>query len=360
MGEAREEAAGPRLVEVDHARDGQRVDNFLATLLKGVPRSHIYRLLRTGQVRVNKGRIKASYRLQEGDLVRLPPVTTVESAPPRIGGGLLAGLGRAILYEDDDLLVLDKPAGLAVHGGSGLSYGLIEALRELRPGEPHIALVHRLDRDTSGCLLVAKNRRLLPALQDLFRRHEVEKRYLTLVRGRWRGGARTITAALVRGRLQSGERMVQADEAGREAETRFTPVGRLPGATLLEAAIRTGRTHQIRVHAAAIGHPVAGDDKYGDPAFNRLMRQAGLKRMFLHAHRLAFRIGQRPIEVSAPLPGPLEQVLQRLDGGHPEKPPAEPRPQSKNRKDRVGEDSPDKTGSEQGSRRKTGQRRGRP
>ena len=319
MGESAEGTAGPRLVEIDHARDGQRVDNFLVTLLKGVPRSHIYRLLRTGQVRVNKGRIKASYRLQEGDLLRLPPVATVESAPPRIGGGLLAGLAKAVLYEDKDILILDKPAGLAVHGGSGLRYGLIEALRELRPDEPHITLVHRLDRDTSGCLLVAKNRRLLPALQDLFRRHEVDKRYLTLVKGSWRGGARTVDAALTRGRLRSGERMVQADEDGREAETRFTPVRRLPGATLLEAAIRTGRTHQIRVHAAAIGHPVAGDEKYGDPGFNQAMRRAGLKRMFLHAHRLAFRIGGKPIEVSAPLPKALEEVVQGLErvSGHP-------------------------------------------
>lgn len=308
-----EQAAGPRLVEIDGARDGQRIDNFLVTLLKGVPRSHIYRLLRTGQVRVNKGRIKASYRLQEGDLLRLPPVATVEAAPVRLSDGLLASLGRAVLYEDEELLVLDKPAGLAVHGGTGLRYGLIEALRELRPECPHISLVHRLDRDTSGCLLVAKNRRLLPALQDLFRHHAVEKRYLTLVRGRWRGGARTVRAALTRQRLQSGERVVRTDEDGRDAETRFTPVRRLPGATLMGAVIRTGRTHQIRVHAASLGHPVAGDDKYGDDAFNEAMRRQGLKRMFLHAHRLAFSLGDRRVEVSAELPPALEALLRRLE-----------------------------------------------
>lgn len=311
----REQAGGPRLVQIDEARDGQRIDNFLVTLLKGVPRSHIYRLLRTGQVRVNKGRIKASYRLQEGDLLRLPPVATVEAAPPRISGGLIASLEQAVLYEDEDLLVLDKPAGLAVHGGTGLRYGLIEALRELRPECPHISLVHRLDRDTSGCLLVAKNRRLLPALQDLFRHHAVEKRYLTLVRGRWRGGARTVRAALTRGRLQSGERMVRTDEDGREAETRFTPITRLPGATLMSAAIRTGRTHQIRVHAASLGHPVAGDDKYGDDAFNEVMRRQGLKRMFLHAHRLAFRLGERRVEVVAELPPALAALVKRLEAG---------------------------------------------
>lgn len=315
MSETRDGASGPRLVEVDHGRDGQRIDNFLVTLLKGVPRTHIYRLLRTGQVRVNKGRIKPSYRLHEGDVVRVPPVATVEAAPVRMAEGLLAGIGAAIVYENDDILVLDKPAGIAVHGGSGLRYGLIEALRALRPDSPQITLVHRLDRQTSGCLLVAKNRHLLPALTDLFRRHEVEKRYLTLVRGEWRGGARTVDASLNRGRLQSGERMVQADEEGRDAETRFKPVKRLNGATLLEAAIRTGRTHQIRVHAAGINHPVAGDDKYGDPEFNQAMRRFGLKRMFLHAHTLAFRHpGGDMVRVSCPLPRVLDEVIQRLEG----------------------------------------------
>lgn len=299
-------------VEVDAGREGQRIDNFLMAHLKGVPRSHIYRLLRTGQVRVNKGRIQATYRVKEGDVVRVPPVATAEAASVKIGAELLESLERAILYEDERLLILNKPAGLAVHGGSGLSYGLIEVLRELRPDVPDITLVHRLDRDTSGCLLVAKDRRLLPTLTEAFRRHEVEKRYLTLLRGRWKGGARTIRAALTRQRLQSGERMVQADDDGRDAETRFTPVRRLPGATLMEASIRTGRTHQIRVHAAELGHPVAGDEKYGDLAFNQAMRRHGLKRMFLHAHRLALRIGGERIEATAELPGALARVVQTL------------------------------------------------
>lgn len=299
-------------VEVDAGREGQRIDNFLMAHLKGVPRSHIYRLLRTGQVRVNKGRIQATYRVKEGDVVRVPPVATAEAAPVKIGAELLESLEHAILYEDERLLILNKPAGLAVHGGSGLSYGLIEVLRELRPDVPDITLVHRLDRDTSGCLLVAKDRRLLPTLTEAFRRHEVEKRYLTLLRGRWKGGARTIRAALTRQRLQSGERMVQADDDGRDAETRFTPVRRLPGATLMEASIRTGRTHQIRVHAAELGHPVAGDEKYGDLAFNQAMRRHGLKRMFLHAHRLALRIGGERIEATAELPDALARVVQTL------------------------------------------------
>lgn len=299
-------------LEVDAGREGQRIDNFLAAHLKGVPRSHIYRLLRTGQVRVNKGRIQAAYRLKTGDVVRLPPVSTTETAPVRIGGELLGALERAILYEDAGMIILDKPAGLAVHGGSGLRYGLIDALRELRPDDRDITLVHRLDRDTSGCLLVAKDRRLLPVLTEVFRRHEVEKRYLTLVRGRWKGGARTVRASLTRARLQSGERMVQADEEGRDAETRFALVRRLPGASLVEATIRTGRTHQIRVHAASIGHPVAGDEKYGDAAFNQLMRQRGLKRMFLHAHRLALRVNGKPVAASAELPPALARVVQTL------------------------------------------------
>jgi 23S rRNA pseudouridine955/2504/2580 synthase len=305
-----------RIVEVDPGRDGQRIDNFLMAQLRGVPRSHIYRLLRTGQVRVNKGRIKPTYRLKEGDQVRIPPVDSAPGeTPPRVSAGLVAGLGAAVLLEDNDLLILDKPAGVAVHGGSGLRYGLIEGLRALRPDCPDIHLVHRLDRDTSGCLLVAKNRRLLPALQALFRAGgRVEKRYLALVKGRWAGGGRTVDLRLNRGRLRSGERMVQVDEAGRDAVTRFIPQQRFRDATLVEAVLGTGRTHQIRVHAAGIGHPIAGDDKYGDEAFNRRMRALGLKRIFLHAHALGFdhpRDGS-PVAVSSPLPRVLREVLEKL------------------------------------------------
>ncbi len=316
-----------RIVEVDPGREGQRIDNFLMAQLKGVPRSHIYRLLRTGQVRVNKGRIKPTYRLEEGDQVRIPPVDTAAGGegPARVSAGLVAGLGGAVLYEDDDLLILDKPAGVAVHGGSGLRYGLIEGLRALRPDYPDINLVHRLDRDTSGCLLVAKNRRLLPALQAMFREGgRVGKRYLALLKGRWAGGGRTVDLRLNRGRIQSGERMVQVDEEGRDAETRFIPQQRYRDATLVEAVLGTGRTHQIRVHAAGIGHPVAGDDKYGDEIFNRRMRALGLKRIFLHAHALGFdhpRDGS-PVAVSSPLPAPLREVLDRLASAPGERGPA--------------------------------------
>lgn len=304
--------SGARIIEVDPGREGQRIDNFLMARLRDVPRSHIYRLLRTGQVRVNKGRIKPTYRLREGDRVRIPPIDVAERTPG-VEEGLGARLGSSVLYEDDDLLVIDKPAGIAVHGGSGLRYGLIEGLRALRPGSPDIALVHRLDRDTSGCLLVAKNRRLLPALQALFRENgDVDKRYLALVKGRWAGGGRTVELRLNRGRRRSGEQMVEVDEAGRGAVTRFTPQQRWRDATLVEAVLHTGRTHQIRVHAAAINHPIAGDGKYGDPDFNRLMRGKGLKRVFLHAHSLGFdhpRDG-RPVAVSSPLPEQLRSVLQ--------------------------------------------------
>lgn len=315
MKDQKGEAPGVRVVEIEHSRGGQRIDNFLLTLFKGVPRSHVYRLLRTGQVRVNKGRIKPTYRLNPGDLVRIPPVSYSESLPIRLDESRRAAIEAAVIYEDGDVMVLDKPAGMAVHGGSGLRFGLIEALKEMRPAWPDISLVHRLDRFTSGCLLVAKNRAFLPALQEQFRTERVEKRYLTLVKGRWQGGPRTVTLSLHKGRLQSGERMVQVDdEGGKEAESRFTPVEVYAGASLMQVALKTGRMHQIRVHAAGIGHPVAGDDKYGDPEFNRRMRDYGLKRIFLHAQSLGFdhpRSGQ-PMSLSAPLPDNLRQVLERL------------------------------------------------
>lgn len=315
MKELGEETPGVRVVEVEHSRGGQRIDNFLLTLLKGVPRSHVYRLLRTGQVRVNKGRIKPTYRLAPGDLVRIPPVACSEALPVRVGEERRAEIEAAVVYEDADVMILNKPAGMAVHGGSGLRFGLIEALKELRPACPDISLVHRLDRFTSGCLLVAKNRLLLPPLQAQFRNGRVEKRYLTLVRGRWRGGPRTVTLSLHKGRLQSGERMVEVDEEeGKEAESRFMPVETFAAASLMEVALKTGRTHQIRVHAAGIGHPIAGDEKYGDHEFNRGMRELGLRRIFLHAHALSFehpRTG-RPIDISTPLPDQLRGVLDRL------------------------------------------------
>lgn len=313
--EAKAESRGVRMLEVDPSRDGQRIDNFLLTVFKGVPRSHVYRLLRTGQVRVNKGRIKPTYRLNAGDLVRLPPVSHAESQPTRLDDVRRAAIEAAVIYEDADLMVLDKPAGMAVHGGSGLRFGLIEALKEMRPAWPDISLVHRLDRFTSGCLLVAKNRAWLPALQEQFRTDRVEKRYLALVQGRWQGGPRTVTLSLQKGRLQSGERMVTVDEEeGKEAESHFIPIELFADASLVQVTIRTGRMHQIRVHASGIGHPVAGDDKYGDPDFNRRMHDLGLRRLFLHAQSLSFDHprGGHPLSLSAPLPDHLRQLLERL------------------------------------------------
>ncbi len=315
MKESKAAAPAVRVVEIERSRGGQRIDNFLLTLFKGVPRSHVYRLLRTGQVRVNKGRIKPTYRLNVGDQVRIPPVSYSESMPVRVDDDRRAAIEAVVIHEDEDIMVLDKPAGMAVHGGSGLRFGLIEALKVMRPACPDISLVHRLDRFTSGCLLVAKNRAMLPALQEQFRTERVEKQYLTLVKGRWQGGARTVTLSLHKGRLQSGERMVQVDdEEGKDAESRFIPVETFAVASLMQVMLKTGRMHQIRVHAAGVGHPVAGDEKYGDPDFNRSMRDFGLKRIFLHAQALSFyhpRTG-RLMSLSTPLPDTLRQVLERL------------------------------------------------
>ena len=303
-----------RQVDIGASETGQRIDNFLAKHLKGVPKSHIYRILREGQVRVNRGRIKADYRLQTGDTVRIPPVRMAEEgAPVRPPDSVLQRLRAAILYEDEALLILNKPSGLAVHAGSQLPFGVIECLRALRPDAPFLELAHRLDRETSGCLILAKQRPALLQVQQLLKTGAVEKRYLLLAAGKWQGGAREVRAALEKNAVRGGERMVQVSDSGRHALTRFRPVDRFRTATLLEALLDTGRTHQIRVHAAHIGHPLAGDDKYGDSDFNRLMAGYGLKRLFLHAQSVAFTLPGGPsIDVSTPLSDDLKQVLDRL------------------------------------------------
>lgn len=309
-------AAEVRMIRIGAADDGQRIDNFLAAELKGVPKSHIYRILRRGEVRVNKGRIAPGYRLQEGDVVRVPPVRVAERpAPARPGSRQLDQLERAVLFEDDRLMILNKPSGVAVHGGSGESWGVIELLRAARPGAPFLELVHRVDKETSGCLIIAKKRSALRALHELFREHEVDKCYLALVSGRWRGGERTVRSRLQKSVLQSGERMVRASEQGKEAESVFTPLRVFAKASLMEVRIRTGRTHQIRVQAADMAHPLAGDTKYGDAGFNRRMRAQGLKRLFLHARSLAFRMpGTNDVfRVTAPLGDDLQRVLDNLD-----------------------------------------------
>jgi 23S rRNA pseudouridine955/2504/2580 synthase len=299
---------------VDAGGEGQRIDNFLRTRLKGVPKSRIYRILRTGEVRVNRGRIRQDYRLKEGDVVRIPPLRrSEERGTPRLDTRALDLLRDRVLYEDRSILVLDKPAGLAVHGGSGLSFGVIEALRALRPEAPFLELVHRLDRETSGCLLVAKRRPALRALHGLLREGDVSKTYLALVGGDLPRPTE-VRAPLRKNVLQSGERVVRASEEGKAALTRFEPLARAPTATLVRATPHTGRTHQIRVHAAEAGHPIAGDVKYGDPELNRTLRATGLRRLFLHAHALRFAHpeGGETVEVVAPLPAELRAVLAAL------------------------------------------------
>ena len=312
------EQGGPkvRLLTAGDEDAGQRLDNFLFRTLKGVPKSHVYRLLRTGQVRVNKKRAKPDYRLEAGDELRLPPIRQeekpVHGLPPR---WQQEALKAAILFEDDRILVLNKPAGMAVHGGSGVSFGAIETLRVLRPDSPGLELAHRLDRETSGCLIVAKRRSAVRALHAAFREGRVEKRYLALLAHPWKGGEQAVDLPLEKNLLQGGERMVKVSREGKEAQSLFTPLRKFADSALVEVRIYTGRTHQIRVHAAHIGHPVAGDEKYGDREANKRFKAAGLSRMFLHAAELAFdhpETGER-LELKAPLDEELEAVLKSLE-----------------------------------------------
>jgi 23S rRNA pseudouridine955/2504/2580 synthase len=316
MNAGRNPPAGARRVRAGEGSAGQRLDNFLLRELAGLPRSRVYRLLRKGEVRVNGKRKQADYRLTADDEVRLPPVRLEPAdtdAPRRLPDGLLESVRAAIVHEDDRLLVLDKPAGLAVHGGSGLAFGAIEALRALRPDES-LELVHRLDRDTSGCLLVARTRAALRSAHALLREGEVEKHYAALVAGRWRIGRKTIDAPVLTNARQGGERVVRVHRAGKIAVSVFDPVRSFrDAATLMDVAIHTGRTHQIRVHAAFAGHPVAGDEKYGDREANAALRALGLRRMFLHAASIAFRWQDGTVfRAEAPLPAELEAVLARL------------------------------------------------
>lgn len=306
------DAPAVRFVTIDDGRAGQRIDNFLLTLLKGVPKSRIYKLLRTGEVRVNKGRIKAEYRLELGDLVRIPPVRVSESEPgPSPSLRKIQALDDAVLLETDGYIVINKPAGMAVHGGSGVSYGVIEGLRALRPEAPFLELVHRLDRDTSGCLLVAKKRSALRAFHEALREKDMDKVYQALVIGKWSTRKQLINAPLLKNELQSGERVVRVHPEGKESQTRFAVLENYSGCTLVEASPLTGRTHQIRVHAAHAGHPLLGDEKYGNDETVVLAGELGLKRLFLHAASLTFvEPGTgKTITVTAPLPEELEAAL---------------------------------------------------
>jgi 23S rRNA pseudouridine955/2504/2580 synthase len=307
-----------RTITTDEA--GQRIDNFLMRHFKSVPRSRVYRLLRKGEVRVNRKRVDAEYRIQEGDEVRLPPVRidagqeSGHSGPARPSSSLLELIERAVIYQDKHLLVIDKPAGVAVHGGSGMSFGVIEVLRASRPHET-LELVHRLDRDTSGCLLVARDRSTLTALHALIRNGGMHKTYLALVAGSWQLGTKRIDAPLATENRQHGERHVRVAAAGKDSVSVFKPVqffGAL--ATLMEVDIPTGRTHQIRVHASFAGHPLLGDDKYGDRERNAELKLQGLKRTFLHAQSVAFDWPGSgvPFHASAPLPAELAEVLDTI------------------------------------------------
>jgi 23S rRNA pseudouridine955/2504/2580 synthase len=311
-------AAGPgvRLVRVPDDRAGQRLDNFLLGELKGAPRSLIYKVVRSGQVRVNGGRAKAERRLEAGDEIRIPPVSL--NAPGdkgRPAPGLLDAMAASIVFEDARLLAISKPSGVASHGGSGIGFGVIETLRALRPDEK-LELVHRLDRDTSGLMVVAKKRSALLELQALMREEGgISKRYLALLVGRMPDGVMSVDAPLHVGLRQGGERHVQVTPGGKPSLSHFRVLERRGGHSYCEVRIETGRTHQIRVHAQHIGHPVAGDDKYGEPEVNRRLReQAGLKRLFLHAASLEFALdgGKTPYVLNAPLASELVDVLDRL------------------------------------------------
>jgi 23S rRNA pseudouridine955/2504/2580 synthase len=310
----------PAVVTVDAEHAGQRLDNFLAQYFRKVPKARLYRSVRTGEVRVNKGRVRPQHRLCAGDLVRLPPLSSPASAAPGVPGEALSRLlVDSVLFEDEYLLVLDKPSGLAVHGGSGRSLGLIEAMRSLRPHADSLELVHRLDRETSGCLILAKRRRALLGLHEALREGQVDKRYRTLLRGRWRGGGRRVDRALRRVSGRTGERMVRLDAAGQDASTAFTPLSVGDLASFMEARPHTGRTHQIRVHACALDMPVAGDARYGDRGFNAQMREKGLQRLFLHASSVRFThpVGGQSLQVRAPLPPVLAAVLEAIGLGAP-------------------------------------------
>lgn len=299
---------------VDPELAGQRLDNFLMARLRGVPKSKIYRIVRKGEVRVNKGRARPDTRLAAGDEVRVPPVTRPERAPvAQPGDRVQAVVEAAVVFENDQLLVVNKPAGIAVHGGSGLSFGLIEVLRAARPESRFLELVHRLDRDTSGLVMVAKKRSALKSLQDDLRAHRISKRYHALVSGHWAASVTEVSQPLLRYEMPNGERRVRVDEAGKSSLTRYRLLQQWPGYSLVEASPVTGRTHQIRVHCAWAGHPIAGDDKYMDDASQRAFRRAGGDRLMLHARGLTFRMPGSEEEVT--LEADYDEAFQRILAG---------------------------------------------
>ena len=311
-----EEKPQVRYFTIDSEDAGQRIDNFLLRTLKGVPKSHLYRLMRKGEIRVNKKRIKPIYKLLNEDVVRVAPIRISEKTDEvSTGLNIVANLEKQILFEDERLIVINKPSGMAVHGGSGLSFGLIEALRALRPDARMLELVHRLDRDTSGCLVVAKKRSALRHLHEQLRSKNVQKYYHALVKGRWPAKLTKVTEGLKKNDLKSGERVVVADNInGKESETRFKVIQNYENATLVRAFPVTGRTHQIRVHCQVKGHAIACDPKYGFEEFDSEMKEKGLKRLFLHAASIEFThpLSEERIKIEAPLEPSLEKLLKRL------------------------------------------------
>jgi 23S rRNA pseudouridine955/2504/2580 synthase len=298
---------------IDESGESQRIDNFLFRQLKGVPKSHIYRILRGGEVRVNKKRVDQTYRLKLGDLLRIPPIRVAEKH--EVAQVYIPTVEFEIIYEDEALLVLNKPSGVAVHGGSGVSFGVIEQMRHARPQAKFLELVHRLDRETSGVLLLAKKRSALVAMHEIMREGNSDKRYFALALGQWMNARQHVKLPLYKFDTPQGEKRVMVREDGQAAHTIFTLQKSWPGYSLLEAQLKTGRTHQIRVHLSHLGFPIAQDDKYGDFARNRELMKQGLKRMFLHAHSISFNhpLTGEPMHLTAPLPKDLESFIAKLD-----------------------------------------------
>ena len=302
---------GVRKILIDDEQAGQRIDNFLRRQLPGLPKGRLYRILRRGEVRVNGGRVRAAYKLVSGDEVRIPPVR-INTGPDAPAAGKIADLERQVLFEDKRLLVINKPSGLAVHGGSGVSHGVIELLRAARPELRDLSLVHRLDRETSGCLVLAKRRSALRELHQKFRDGTVAKNYLALVIGDWQLGGQLVDAPLLVEHRKNGERHVVVSGAGKPAQTKMRLSRTFGKYSLLQCQPLTGRTHQIRVHALHLGHPVAGDERYGDPEANAVARKLGLKRLFLHAQSISFPDDSgNDLHFTAPLADDLERFLER-------------------------------------------------
>ncbi len=298
-------------ITIDNDHAGRRIDNFLSHFFKTIPKGRIYKMLRKGEVRINKKRIKPNYRLQPDDNLRLPPVYLEENFELKIPHRVIDQLKASILFEDDAFLILNKPSGIPVHAGTGCDFGIIEAFRSMPEFKSnYIELAHRLDRATSGCLILVKKPAVLRQMNKLIKTNKMDKQYLALVKGKWKGGKQIVDAPLVKNSLSGGERVVRVDENGKSALTEFELVKRFPDTSLLKVTLHTGRTHQIRAHCAHMGMPIALDEKYGDDEFNKKLKKKGLRRLFLHASHLSFQLADMDrISIDAPLPKELQQII---------------------------------------------------